>query len=162
MKLWIVVVALIVVLGALSVFALGQAGELQGRRPTDLGVRDGRLKPPSSTRNSVSSQAGLYTGSGAEYARIAPLAFQGSSDEAMQRLRKIVTSMPGARIIESRPDYLYAQFTSHWLKFIDDVEFAILPGAQALEVRAATRLGSEDFGVNRARTEPVRARDDAH
>ena len=34
-----------------------QGGALRGTQPNDLGVKDGRLKAPSLTRNSVSSQA---------------------------------------------------------------------------------------------------------
>ena len=40
----------------------GQLGLLKGKAPTDLGVRDGRLKAPSTTNNSVSSQAQLWPG----------------------------------------------------------------------------------------------------
>ena len=32
-------------------------------------------------------------------------------------------SEPGASIVESRPDYLRAQFTTRLMKFVDDVEF---------------------------------------
>jgi uncharacterized protein (DUF1499 family) len=38
------------------------------------------------------------------------------------------------------------------------VEFVILPGSGKIDLRSASRLGSEDFGVNRARIEAVRAR----
>ena len=103
----------------------------------------------------------MYTGAGADYARIEPLAFEGSAADAMQRLSSIVASMRGARIIEARPDYLVAEFTTRWLRFVDDVEFAILASSQRIDVRSASRLGSEDFGVNRARIEAIRARFDA-
>jgi uncharacterized protein (DUF1499 family) len=161
MSPWIGVVGLMVVLGALTVLGIGWAGGLQGQRPTDLGVHNGRLKAPSATRNSVSSQAWMYTGAGADYARIEPLAFEGSAADAMQRLSSIVASMRGARIIEARPDYLVAEFTTRWLRFVDDVEFAILASSQRIDARSASRLGSEDFGVNRARIEAIRARFDA-
>ena len=49
----------IVALVVLAIIA-GQAGLLKGKAPTDLGVRDGRLKGLSLTENCVSSQAGLY------------------------------------------------------------------------------------------------------
>jgi uncharacterized protein (DUF1499 family) len=158
MSSWIGAGGLIVALGALALLALAQAGALRGQRPTDLGVHDGRLKAPSSTRNSVSSQARMYTGTAAEYARIEPLSFDGSATDAMERLRTVVASMPGARIVETRPDYLVAEFSSRRLKFVDDVEFVILPGSGKIDLRSASRLGSEDFGVNRARIEAVRAR----
>ena len=54
--------ALLYGLLALVVLVLigAQFGGLSGRRPSDLGVTQGRLKPPSLTRNSVSSQAHLH------------------------------------------------------------------------------------------------------
>jgi hypothetical protein len=35
----------------------GRLGLLQGSPPSDLGVREGRLKPPATSPNSISSQA---------------------------------------------------------------------------------------------------------
>ena len=52
-------ILVVLVLVALVAVGAGQAGLLRGRDPTELGVRDGRLRPPSSTPNSVSSQAAL-------------------------------------------------------------------------------------------------------
>ncbi len=134
-------------------------GWLQGRPPQDLGVRDGRLKPPSDTPNSVSSQAGLYPGHPMrERANIAPLALRGDGPATIARIREIVQSMPDARVVESRPDYLYVQFTTRWLRFVDDTEFWFDPQAQVIQVRSASRVGRGDFGVNRARIEAIRGR----
>ena len=44
----------------LLVWLAGRFGALRGQPPADLGVREGRLKPPARTPNSVSSQADLY------------------------------------------------------------------------------------------------------
>ena len=53
-------IALYIVLGAVVVaLVAAQMGLLSGQRPADIGVKDGRFKPPSGTRNSVSSQAAL-------------------------------------------------------------------------------------------------------
>jgi uncharacterized protein (DUF1499 family) len=144
---------------AFMVLLAGQAGWLSGHAPADLGVRDGRLKAPSRTPNSVSSQADLHAGSGAlvDYARIAPLAAGADIASAMARLRTVIERMPGARIVEARPDYLYAQFTTRWLKFVDDVEFSAAPAEGVIHVRSASRLGSSDLGVNRTRIEKIRA-----
>jgi uncharacterized protein (DUF1499 family) len=44
----------------LSIVVLaGQLGLLKDRKPHDIGIHQGRLKPPSSNPNSVSSQAHL-------------------------------------------------------------------------------------------------------
>jgi uncharacterized protein (DUF1499 family) len=159
-KAMTVVLYLVVAAAVLALLLLiaGQAGWLSGRAPSDLGVRSGRLKAPAATPNSISSQADLHAGSGAlvDYARIAPIA---ATDTAatMQRLRAVIERMPGARIVEARPDYLYAQFTTRWLKFVDDAEFWASPAEGVIHVRSASRLGRKDFGVNRARIERIRA-----
>lgn len=150
------------VAGILVVLA-GQMGGLTGRMPDDLGVRDGRLKPPSRTPNSVHSQADRWPDHPMRaYAQVAPLALIGEGPGAdaatMARLEALVQGMPGARIVVSRPDYLQATFTTRWLKFVDDAEFWLDPEAGVVQVRSASRLGRKDFGVNRARLEALRAR----
>lgn len=136
-----------------------QVGLLGGQRPGDLGVKDGRLKPPSATRNSVSSQAALVPDHPQRtYAAIDPLPFkEGGAAASMKTLQAVLGTMPGVTIVEQRPDYLYAQAQTRWLKFVDDVEFWANPASGVIELRSASRLGREDFGVNRQRIEAVRA-----
>lgn len=145
---------LLAVLPPLLLFA-GQAGLFAGRLPADLGVRDGRLGPPSPRRNAVSSQAALHAG--ADHARIAPLAFDGDGAAALTRLATLILKLPGARILQSGPDYLYAQFRSPWLGLVDDAEFALLGGEPAIHLRSAARGRRRDFGANRRRIETLRA-----
>lgn len=156
MKLALQILLLVVVVLPLALLAAGQAGLLRGQMPTDLGARDGRLKPPSRTENSVSSQAALHSGAGADYARIEPIRYSGEGAAALTRIGAIVLKMPGARILQSGPDYLYVQFETRWLKFVDDAEFLVVPAESVIHVRSASRLGRRDFGVNRARIESIR------
>jgi uncharacterized protein (DUF1499 family) len=144
----------------LLLLAAGQFGLLMGRPPGDLGVRDGALKPPSRTENSVSSQAAQWPQGdyASAYAQIAPLATRGQGTATMGRLRTLLASWPGARIVEDRPDYLRVEFATRWLRFVDDAEFWLDPAAQVIHVRSASRLGRRDFGVNRARIETIRRR----
>ena len=69
----------------LLILAAGQFGLLMGRPPSDLGVRDGKLKPPSRTPNSVSSQAGLWPQGeyASSYAQIEPLPVRGEIGTVM-------------------------------------------------------------------------------
>lgn len=151
---WLMVGLLVL---AVAAMAAGQAGLLQGKVPTDLGVHQGKLKPPSPTPNSVSSQATLYPDHPQRsYADIAPLALRGEGTATIARLQRVVAGMPGARIVESTPDYLYAQYTTSIMKFVDDVEFWYDPKAQAIQVRSASRIGESDLGVNRKRVDAVR------
>lgn len=143
---------------AIVLVLAGRAGLLQGTPPS-LGVRDGKLKPPKRTPNSVSSQAKLYPDAPQkDYAAIAPFPVRGEPPRAIDRLREIVTAMPGAKIIDSQPGYLYAQFTSPGLRFVDDTEFWFNPNENVIHVRSASRLGRRDFNVNRKRVEAIRDR----
>lgn len=151
---------ILIVLAVLAVAALlaGQLGLLKGKPPADLGVRDGKLKRPSSTNNSVSSQAGLWPDHPQrERARIDPLPLRGDGAATLAAIAGVVKAMPGARVVEQRPDYLYAQFTTRLMKYVDDVEFWVDPASGVVQVRSASRLGAEDLGANRARVEAVRA-----
>jgi uncharacterized protein (DUF1499 family) len=153
---------LYVVLGLLALILIGaRFGLFAGSAPNDLGVTDGRLKPPSATRNSVSSQAALYPGHPQlDYARIAPLELMNGDAGAgasLHALQTTLSAMPGVTVIEQRPDYLRAEARTRWLGFVDDLEFWFNPQAGVIEVRSASRLGSEDFGVNRERMERIRA-----
>jgi uncharacterized protein (DUF1499 family) len=114
------------------------------RRPHNLGVKDGRLAPCRRTPNCVSSQAD--PGDREHY--IAPL--KGN----LAALRKAVESLPRTTIISSTSNYLYAEFRSKLLGFVDDVEFFY--DGSALQVRSASRLGRRDFHVNRKRVERLR------
>ena len=117
---------------------------LNWRRPTNLGATNGRLAPCRRTPNCVSSQADP---SDREH-YIAPLR------ASMTEVRTAVESLPRTRIVLAQPDYLYAEFRSRLLGFVDDVEF-FFDGA-IVQVRSASRLGRSDFGVNRARIERLR------
>jgi uncharacterized protein (DUF1499 family) len=155
MMFWLIAAPLLL---ALLLLVAGQAGLLQGSAPSNLGVRDGRLKPPSKTPNSVTSQADLWPDAPQrKYASIAPLALRGGDGPAtIAALRAIVQAWPGAEVVEARPDYLYARFGTRWLRFVDDVEFWFDPAAQVVQVRSASRIGYGDWGLNRKRVEALR------
>jgi uncharacterized protein (DUF1499 family) len=153
-------ISLYVAIGLLVVAIIAiQSGVLGGTRPADIGVKDSRLKPPSPTRNSVSSQAALYPDHPQrEYADIKPLPLKGgSAAKSLHALTAVLQSMPDIKVVEQRSDYLYVQAQTRWLKFVDDLEFWLDPVRGVIEVRSASRLGREDFGVNRQRIEAIRA-----
>jgi uncharacterized protein (DUF1499 family) len=150
--------ALLVLVLTLALVIAGQAGLLAGKAPSRLGVTDGRLKPPSSTPNSVSSQAGLYPDNPQQaYAAIAPLTFKGDGKVAIKQLAQVLTKWERTVIVTQNADYLYAQCTTALLKFTDDVEFWLDKPNNVIQVRSSSRLGRKDLGVNRARVEAIRA-----
>ena len=104
--LWFV--GLVVILLPAVVFFAGQFGMLKGKAPGDLGVHNGRLKPPSNTPNSVSSQAGLYPEHPQRgYADIPPLHYQGDGASALRKLADIVRALPATTVVTETSDYLY-------------------------------------------------------
>ena len=150
--IWIALAVVVVLIAA-------RLGAFSGRPPTELGVRDGRLKPPSRTPNSVTSQADLWPDAPLrDDARIAPLPMAGDARASIARIAAVVEDLPGAEVVEQRDDYLYARFTTAMLRFVDDVEFWVDPAAGVVQVRSASRVGRKDFGVNRARIEQIRQR----
>ena len=127
-------------------------GLFAGSRPTDLGYHNGYLKPASSKPNSVNSQAAP-----GNYAAIAPIPVQGDAATFFAGLVKIVAAQKGARIIQQTPSYVYAEFTSPLMGYVDDVEFALDADRGLVHLRSASRLGYSDLGANRKRIEAIRA-----
>lgn len=155
MNLWIAMATLIA-LPVVLVLA-GQLGFLSGQAPTDLGVQAERLKAPSLTRNSVSSQAALHPDHPQlSYAQIDPLPLHGTPEDSMALLQRTLTAEPGLHIMVSKDDYLHATATTRWMGFVDDLEFWFNSNQRVIEVRSASRLGREDFGANRDRIERIR------
>lgn len=120
-----------------------------GTRPSNLGVKDGRLASCPSTPNCVSSQS---TEPGSQ---IDALKFLG--DKTIAQIKAAVLAQPGSEIITETEDYLYAEFTSGLMGFVDDVEFYVNRSDQTVQVRSASRLGESDLGVNRQRIESLRS-----
>ena len=148
--------ALLLAVVPLMLLVAGQAGLLSGTRPARLGVIDGALQPVRSpqARNEVNSRAET-----ADH-RIAPIAFaSGDADgtRTWARLREALRAAPGVAVVRDDGRYLHAECTTRWLKFTDDLELLRDPAAGVVHLRSASRLGSRDFGVNRARIEALRA-----
>jgi uncharacterized protein (DUF1499 family) len=122
----------------------------EGTPPKHIGVNAGRLASTPTSPNAVSSQAADVRH------RIAPLSYHTDAQRAMAALVEIIETTPRTRIVTRNAEYLYAEYRSALLGFVDDVEFYFEPGAKLIQVRSASRLGYSDFGVNRARIEDIR------
>jgi uncharacterized protein (DUF1499 family) len=119
-----------------------------GTRPDNLGVKDGRFAACKPTPNCVSSQADPAD----KEHYVAPIAFSGT----MLELRRAVESMERATVIREDGGYLYAEYKSRLMGYVDDVELLLDEKARLVHVRSASRLGRRDFGVNRERIEALR------
>lgn len=125
-----------------------------GKRPDNLGVKGGRLASCGRRLNCVSSQS--EAGDAQRY--VAPIPFAGGAADAIAAARKSVERMQRATVNRQEGNYLYAEFRSKLMGFVDDVEFTFDEKAGLLHVRSASRLGRRDYGVNRERVEALRRR----
>jgi uncharacterized protein (DUF1499 family) len=157
MARYLVLFLLAIAILALMLLIAGQAGLLRGTVPTDLGVKDGKLKRLSNTENSISSQADLWPDHPMQtYARIAPFKITGDGSSEMAKIAATLQAMPGTVIVQQDAGYIYAQCTTRVLKFTDDIEFYLDKTAGVIQVRSASRIGRKDLGANRARVEQIR------
>ena len=157
MKKMLKLLILLLLIAPLVLLLFGQLGLLAGSPPEGLGLTDGKLKAPRATPNSVSSQARLHpTHPRHQEAQIDPLVFQGDAVAAMKRLTELVAGLPRTKLVKREGGYLYFECSSRWLKFVDDLEFALDESAKLIHLRSASRLGRRDFDVNRARVELIR------
>ena len=118
-----------------------------GERPNNLGVKDGKLAACPGTPNCVNSQS-----SGGKE-KIEPL-----PNVSIAEIKSVVEGMERTTIIEDSDNYLYAEFKSKLMGFVDDVEFYRDPAANVVHVRSASRLGQSDLDVNRKRVEEIRSK----
>ena len=147
--------AAIVLIGAIAgveILLEQPMGLFSGSRPSDLGFTAGKFKPCPWKPNCVCST----TPSDDAKHYIEPLKLIGPAEAGWNKLRDVLASAPRVKIIAERPGYLYAEFKTPAMGFVDDVEFALDASAQVMHVRSASRLGNRDFGVNRTRIENIR------
>ena len=141
-------VLLVVVVSGLAVVLLFAFLSATSRRPNNLGLAGGRLRPCPSSPNCVCSQdedAGH---------RIEPIRYAG--EDPIGRLAAVVAAMPRAKVVTTSDNYLHAEFTSLIFRFVDDVEFLVAPDSGTIHCRSASRAGHSDLGVNRRRVEAIR------
>ena len=115
-----------------------------GEPPQNIGVQNGRLTACPESPNCVSSFE-----SDAEHG-IQPL------QASLRQVEQVLLGLDEANIVESGDGYLYAEFTSRLMRYVDDVEFLEDSTAGVIHVRSASRLGYSDLGANRKRIENIR------
>lgn len=107
------------------------------------GYRDGKLQPCGPAPNCVCSESG----------DIAPLVNNAADESLMPRLNELVVALGGV-VVSQQSNYIHAEFTSRWFRFVDDVE--ILVSDSTAHIRSASRVGHSDLGANAARVARLR------
>lgn len=121
-----------------------------GTPPSNLGVHEGLLSSCPESPNCVVTQNADQSHA------IAPINYQTDLATARDTLLKVLTVVPGTKVISQTDNYIQAESTSRLMGFIDDVEFYFPAEAKIIEMRSASRLGESDLGVNRRRLEQIR------
>jgi len=116
-----------------------------GQRPDTLGIQNGQLAACPDSPNCVSSSDSRGSHN------IEPIA------GSLARIKDALRTMERVTIVEELDNYLYAEFTSRLMGYVDDVEFLADPANNRVHVRSASRLGHSDMGVNRKRVEEIRS-----
>jgi len=149
----LIMIGIISALVSIEIIGGQPMGLFAGSRPADLGFNNSKFKPVSRRPNNVSSQADKSD----PLHYIEPISFSGDSASAWKKIVNIVKAEPRVTVVNNSENYLYAEFKSALMGYIDDVEFALDAKASVIHARSASRLGEKDFSVNRKRIETIRA-----
>lgn len=125
-----------------------------GTPPTNLGVKAGKLLECPNTPNCVNSQT---PASDSEHS-IQPISYSSTPEQALANLKAVIQDLPRTKIVSESDDYVYSEFATALMGFVDDVEFYLDKSQSVIHVRSASRLGKSDLGVNRKRVEEIRAK----
>jgi uncharacterized protein (DUF1499 family) len=143
---------LAIAIGLILAFLIWNNHLLAGTAPTNIGIDRGQLTGCPSTPNCVNSQAQTND---IEHA-IPPIQLSGDIPTTIAKLKQVISSMTRTTIVKETNNYLYVEFASKLMGFVDDVEFYLDDGSKTIQVRSASRLGESDLGVNRQRIEEIR------
>lgn len=136
-----------------AAFLVAQLTHCGGTRPENVGNFHDPFAPCPETPNCVSSLAPASD----KTHYIKPFELATAPAKVWPALIRIVEDYPRSKIVTHRGNYLYAEFTSLIMRYVDDVEF-YLDDDNTINVRSASRIGHGDFGVNRERIENIRTK----
>ncbi|PNW76724.1 hypothetical protein CHLRE_11g468750v5 [Chlamydomonas reinhardtii] len=155
----------VMVLGALlSIGAAPRPGNL-GIIDYGAGVQTLNLCPPSPNCIATSEEGNDRT----HYAppltynpedgrgKKGPASQEKAMGELVEAVKKLKPDGFTPKIIKQTDDYLYVEYESPLMGFIDDVEFWFKPGpGSRVEYRSASRVGESDGNINRKRIKAIR------
>ena len=81
-----------------------------------------------------------------------------SIEQPFKEIKEIIENTPRSVIVELDGDYLHAEVTSKWMKYVDDLEVSFVPESRKLLVRSESRVGEGDLGVNQKRIDLLKSK----
>ena len=79
-------------------------------------------------------------------------------EEPFEEIKSIIEDTPRTKIVEINGDYLHAEATSKWMKYVDDLEVSFVPESNILLIRSESRVGDSDLGVNKKRVDLLKSK----
>ena len=79
-------------------------------------------------------------------------------ENPFEEIKSFIESTPRTEIVEQNGDYLHAEATSKWMKYVDDLEASFLPESNILLIRSESRVGESDLGVNQKRVDLLKSK----
>jgi uncharacterized protein (DUF1499 family) len=126
---------------------------LLGKEQRKIGLVDGKFQPCPEKQVCVSTMSSKDD----EIHYIEPIRYDGTSEDAMNKIEQIVNSLKRTKILEKTENYLHALFTTALFRFKDDVEFLINEEEKLIHFRSQSRIGGYDWNANRNRMEKFRS-----
>ena len=78
-------------------------------------------------------------------------------ENPFDEIKTIIENTPRTEIVDFNGDYLHAEATSKWMKYVDDIEISYSPGLKILLIRSESRVGESDLGVNQKRVDLIKS-----
>lgn len=152
MKIFLIVLASLTLVGVASLFVLAFMSK-SGVAP---GLVNGILTKCPDKRLCVCSEK---TTDKTNF--IDPISLPNRQTLQPSKIIKTVVSNMGGKLQVETKNYLAFRFASSFFGFVDDLEIRIDSTQQLIHLRSASRVGYNDAGVNRTRTEQLKRLFDA-
>ena len=81
-----------------------------------------------------------------------------SIEKPFNEIKELIEKSPRSEIVELDGDYLHAEVTSKWMKYVDDLEVSFIPESNKLLIRSESRVGESDLGVNQKRIDKLKSK----
>ena len=123
-----------------------------GKKPKKVGLIDGKFYECPRRHYCVSTQADKNN----ELNYIEPIKYTTTMEEAIQKIKSVVSTCKRTELLVEEDNYLRYKFTTALFRFKDDVEFLFDDEEKTLHFRSQSRLGGYDWDTNRNRMEKIR------
>ena len=81
-----------------------------------------------------------------------------SIEQPFKKIKELIENTPRSVIVDIDGDYLHAEVTSKWMRYVDDLEVSFVPKSSKILIRSESRVGESDLGVNQKRVDLLKSK----